>query len=180
MPETKQTRIPAPLYAAAGASDLAYQQLRKLPGKVAKLRGRAEELRPVVSDKVADLTARAELERLREAARRNAAVFMTGAQVAQNRAAAVYTDLVTRGERVVNGARDEAAAELKSAADTVVDAAAGLESAADTVAATEPAAGEAVTQPLVAEPTTASTAGKAAPQGVRRSTPRKGTAPAAE
>ncbi|MDT5032366.1 MAG: hypothetical protein QOC94_2537, partial [Actinoplanes sp.] len=29
-----KTRFPAPLYAAAGVGDLAYQQLRKLPAKV--------------------------------------------------------------------------------------------------------------------------------------------------
>ena len=174
MAETKQTRIPTPLYAAAGAGDLAYQQLRKLPDTVAWLRGRAVELRPTVTGAVADLTARTELDRLRETARRNAAAFMTSAQVAQERAVTVYGELVDRGERVVRGARDEAAADLRSAADAVVDAAAEIESAADTVAAapTQPAATTDVAtgDATVAEPAT---------KTVRR-TPRKRTTPAAE
>ena len=33
MTQPKTTRIPAPLYAAAGAGDLAFQQLRKLPDR---------------------------------------------------------------------------------------------------------------------------------------------------
>jgi hypothetical protein len=41
MSEQSKTKIPAPLYAAAGAGDLAYQQLRKLPGVVSELTGKA-------------------------------------------------------------------------------------------------------------------------------------------
>jgi hypothetical protein len=88
------TRIPAPLYAAAGAGELAYQQLRKLPGRVAGLRGRVG-------------TTEVDVDRLREVARRNAEAFVSGAvsgaQTAQERATAIYTDLVTRGEQVVRG-----------------------------------------------------------------------------
>ena len=39
--QTKNTKIPAPLYAAAGVGDLAYKQLRKLPTVVGELSGRA-------------------------------------------------------------------------------------------------------------------------------------------
>jgi heparin binding hemagglutinin HbhA len=103
-------RIPNPVYAAAGAGDLAYRQLRKLPAKVAELRGKVTELRPVILEAVrepklrADVDRlRADVDRLRSAARRNAANLRVGAQSAQQRAAAVYGDLVARGERVVGG-----------------------------------------------------------------------------
>jgi heparin binding hemagglutinin HbhA len=84
--QTATRRIPEPLYAAAGAGDLAYQQLRKLPERVAELRG-------------------VDIERLRDAARRNAAALVSGVEAAQERATAVYTDLVKRGHRVVRNAR---------------------------------------------------------------------------
>ncbi|WP_433082870.1 hypothetical protein ACQP1P_03020 [Dactylosporangium sp. CA-052675] len=115
---TKSTtrKIPTPLYAAAGAGDLAYQQLRRLPEQVAQLRARVEELRPAA----ADANLRVDLDRLREAARRNAASFLAtaqqGAQLAQDRALAVYTELVARGEKVVSTARTaEAKVELEPA-----------------------------------------------------------------
>ena len=44
MTEQTKTRFPAPLYAAAGAGDLAYQQLRKLPSVVNELSDRVNEL----------------------------------------------------------------------------------------------------------------------------------------
>jgi len=90
--DTKKQRIPTPLYAAAGAGDMAYQQLRKLPAKVAELRER------VGGDD-------GDVDRLRGAARRNAHAFVTGAQAAQERAQAIYADLVARGEEVVRGGR---------------------------------------------------------------------------
>jgi len=110
--QTKSTRIPAPLYAAAGAGDLAYQQLRKLPTVVGELSGRAVagsfELREkaVASLKAADTTAASlrdkaattDLDKLRNQAVSNAVAF---AQAAQERATAVYTALVSHGERVV-------------------------------------------------------------------------------
>ncbi len=112
MTEQTKTRIPAPLYAAAGAGDLAYRQLRKLPEVVGELSGRALasgfELREraVASFRVAETTATVlrdkaaatDLDRLRDTARRNTTVF---AQAAQERATAVYTALVAHGERVV-------------------------------------------------------------------------------
>jgi heparin binding hemagglutinin HbhA len=121
--QTKNTRIPAPLYAAAGVGDLAYQQLRKLPTVVGELSGRAVaggfELREkaVASLKVAetkatslrDKAATTDLDKLRDKAAHNAVAF---AQAAQERATAVYTALVSHGERVVGTG-------VVSAADTV-------------------------------------------------------------
>jgi hypothetical protein len=63
MPAQTKSKLPAPIYAAAGASDLLYQRLRK-----------------VEFDKVAEF-----------------------ARDAQERAVAVYRDLVARGEKVVKG-----------------------------------------------------------------------------
>jgi hypothetical protein len=94
--QTTTTKIPAPLYAAAGAGDLAYEQLRKLPSRVVELRDRAAELRPAVTDAVSEASLRADLAKLRKAARRNARAFVSGA-------ANVYEDLVARGENVVKG-----------------------------------------------------------------------------
>jgi heparin binding hemagglutinin HbhA len=118
--QTKNTKIPAPLYAAAGAGDLAYQQLRKLPTVVGELSGRAVaggfELREkaAASLKVANTTATSlrdkaattDLEKLREQAASNAVAF---AQAAQERAVAVYTALVSHGERVVGSGVVQAA-----------------------------------------------------------------------
>jgi hypothetical protein len=100
---TKQTRnrIPNPLYAAAGAADLAYRKLRDLQTKVA-------EQRTLTAGREIDV------ERLRGVAKRNVKAFVVsaqaaqekvaaGAQVAQEKAAAIYTDLVARGEQVVRG-----------------------------------------------------------------------------
>jgi hypothetical protein len=92
--QTSTTKIPAPLYAAAGAGDLAYEQLRKLPSRVVELRDRAAELRPVVTEAVSEASLRVDLAKLRKAARRNANAFVSGA-------ASVYGDLIARGESVV-------------------------------------------------------------------------------
>jgi len=129
---TKQTtrKYPAPLYAAAGAGDLAYQKLRTLPAKVAELRDRtgAPEL---------------DVDRLRAVARRNAAAFVAGAQAAQEKAVALYTDLVARGEQVVKGsARDAEATVTQIAAKAETDAAqtAKAKAAAKPAKQTRPAA----------------------------------------
>jgi heparin binding hemagglutinin HbhA len=128
MTEQSKTRIPAPLYAAAGVGDLAYQQLRKLPAVVTELRGRATggtadlrhratatgiELREravatlkAANGTAADLRGKAatnelDMDRLREAARRNANVMLAEARAAQLRAVEAYHRLVAHGERVV-------------------------------------------------------------------------------
>jgi uncharacterized protein YoxC len=112
-------KIPAPIYAAAGAGDLAIERLRKLPERVAVLQeriqdelpGRLNVLQDKVTQKVAEIPSLvAELrqrvvdtdtDKLRDAARRNAHVVLTNAQAAQEKAAAIYAELVTRGEQVV-------------------------------------------------------------------------------
>lgn len=145
---TKSTtrKIPNPLYAAAGAGDLAYEQLRKLPAQVAQLRARVEELRPAVAGAVSEGNLRTDLDRLRVLARRNAAHLLSsaqlGAQVAQNRAMAVYSDLVARGEKVVTTARAaEAKVELEPARKTVTAELTTLETDEEPVApAAAPAA----------------------------------------
>jgi len=126
MTQPRTTRIPAPIYAVAGAGELAYQQLRRLPAVVTglgdeatrtELRDKAvattTELREKAVDTLrnansgaANLRYRAtkgdlDIDQLREATIRNAAVVVAGAQAAQERALAVYGDLVARGERVV-------------------------------------------------------------------------------
>jgi hypothetical protein len=95
---TTQRKVPTPLYAAAGAGDLAYRQLRKLRGKVL-------ELRPVVTEAVSEQRLRADLDRLRVVARRNAKAVVNGAQGAQERATKYYTRLVAHGEAVVRSGR---------------------------------------------------------------------------
>ncbi|SCL14394.1 hypothetical protein [Micromonospora inyonensis] len=133
MSQPKTSRIPAPIYAAAGAGDLALEQLRKLPSVVDDLRGRVVndlggkavvtgfELRQKATEtlKTANLTATGlrekavpgdlDLVKLREIAGRNAAVVLAGAQAAQERALAAYGALVARGERVVGAGVLEAA-----------------------------------------------------------------------
>ena len=105
MTEQTNTRFPAPLYTAAGAGDLAYQQLRKLPAVVNQLSERA-----AASLRTANEQAGTKATQLRERAattdfdalRGNAASVATSiAQLAQERAVTAYTSLVARGERVV-------------------------------------------------------------------------------
>ncbi|WP_433055777.1 hypothetical protein [Dactylosporangium sp. CS-033363] len=151
--KTTTRKIPTPLYAAAGAGDLAYEQLRKLPEQVAQLRARVGDLRPAGTD--ANL--RSDLNRLRGVAWRNAASFLAsaqqGAQVAQDRALAVYTGLVARGEKVVTTARTaEARVELEPANKAVT---------AEVATTTEePAAA----QPAAAQPAKKTAAKKVAPK----------------
>jgi len=105
MTEQTKTRFPAPLYAAAGAGDLAYQQLRKLPAAVTVLSEKA-----AASLRTYNEQANAKATELREKAqttdfdalRGNAASVATSiAQLAQERTVAAYTALVARGEKVV-------------------------------------------------------------------------------
>lgn len=101
MTEQTKTRIPAPLYAVAGAGDFAYEQLRKLPAVIDDLSGRAGKIGEDAGSKASQLRDKAttsELEKLRDTATNSALAI---AQVASERAIAVYTALVARGERVV-------------------------------------------------------------------------------
>jgi hypothetical protein len=132
MTEPKTKNIPAPLYAAAGAGDLAYRQLRKLPAIYADLSDKATnnstELRDELQKRAAEAVRQAnatlrqaneaaaklrtnefDVDRLRDAAMRNAAAFVAGAQAAQERAVELYAELVSRGEKVVGNGIVEAA-----------------------------------------------------------------------
>jgi hypothetical protein len=105
MTEQTNTRFPAPLYAAAGAGDLAYEQLRKLPAVVSDLSERAAASLRTYNDqagsKAAQLRDKASTTDF-DALRGNAASVATSiAQLAQDRAVTAYTALVARGERVV-------------------------------------------------------------------------------
>ena len=122
MTDQTKTRFPAPLYAAAGAGDLAYQQLRKLPAVVTELSERA-----AASLRTYNEQANVKATQLREKAqttdfdalRGNAAsVASSLAQLAQERTVAAYTALVARGERVVGtgvvGAADVVNADIEA------------------------------------------------------------------
>ncbi|WIM96123.1 hypothetical protein ACTOB_008283 [Actinoplanes oblitus] len=112
MTEQTKTKIPAPLYAAAGAGDLAYQQLRKLPAVLTELSDRAVaslrtanvqagELQKKAAERATELQSKAATADF-AAIRSNAQTAATAlAQVAQERAVAAYVALVARGEKVV-------------------------------------------------------------------------------
>jgi heparin binding hemagglutinin HbhA len=113
MTEQTKTRFPAPLYAAAGVGDLAYQQLRKLPAVINELSDRAtaslKNANETANTRAATLREKAadtDFDRLRGTAASNAVAF---AQAAQERAIAAYTALVARGEHVVGTGVVEAA-----------------------------------------------------------------------
>jgi heparin binding hemagglutinin HbhA len=113
MTEQTKTRIPTPLYAAAGAGDAAYEQLRKLPAVLTELSDRAAASLKAYNEqagtKATELRGKAQetdFVALRDSAATAAANF---AQVAQERALAVYNELVARGERVVGTGVVEAA-----------------------------------------------------------------------
>ena len=91
-----KTDIPSPLYAAAGAGELAYEKLRKLPELASRT---AEELRQRLATR--DRNLNAELARVRESAQRGTAVVVARAATAQERAVTGYRNLVARGEKVV-------------------------------------------------------------------------------
>jgi len=150
MTEQTKTRFPAPLYAAAGAGDLAYQQLRKLPGVVNELSERA-----AASLRVANEQANTRAGQLRERAattdfdalRGNAAsVATTFAQIAQDRAVSLYTALVARGERVVgSGVLD--AADVVNSDLTTTEAQPAVEAARVEEPATAPKPRKRATKP---------------------------------
>ena len=103
MTEQTKTRFPAPLYAAAGAGDYAVEQLRKLPAVVSEL---SDKLSDKAADRAGSLRDKADFDQLRNTATSGAVAF---AQVASERAQALYTTLVARGERVVGTGVVEAA-----------------------------------------------------------------------
>jgi len=229
MTQPKTNRIPAPLYAAAGAGELALEQLRKLPTVVgelgtrvvADLGGKAVvtgvELREKATEtlKNANLTgsglreraanlsaaglreraanlsaaglreraaaAEFDLPRLREAATRNAAAVLAGAQSAQaraeramadaqERAVSAYAELVARGERVVG-------AGVLEAADTVnADIEATETDRTPAVEAAQPVAAEAERPAEVPSPAEVAEAAEAKPAAVKRTRATRSTA----
>lgn len=102
--ESTTTRLPRPLYAVAGAGELAYRQLRTLPGRVEALR---EQLTPRVRTLRAELPGRVEALRTELPGRVEAMRTEMPARVNTLVAGAreVYGDLVARGEQVVGAAR---------------------------------------------------------------------------
>ena len=113
MTDQTKTRFPAPLYAAAGAGDLAYQQLRKLPAVINELSDRAaaslrnaNETATARATLLRERASTTDLDKLRGTAASSAVAL---AHAAQERAIAVYTALVAHGERVVGTGVVEAA-----------------------------------------------------------------------
>lgn len=92
-----RTEFPAPLYAAAGAGEIAYQKLRRLPEVAARTAGGLRQ-RLTVPDSDVSLV---DLRRVRESAQRATATLAARASTYQDRATAGYRRLVARGERVV-------------------------------------------------------------------------------
>jgi len=140
MTEQTKTRFPAPLYAAAGAGDLAYQQLRKLPAVVNELSDRATASLRAANDQantratsLRDKATTTDFDKLRDTATSGAVAF---AQVASERAIALYTALVARGERVVGTGVVEAAEVVN--ADMVTTEEPKAVEAADTAEAATP------------------------------------------
>jgi hypothetical protein len=87
------TRLPKPLYAVAGAGELAYRRLRTLPERVEALR---EQVTPRMRTLRAELPGR--VEALRSEVPARVTTIVAGARE-------VYGGLVARGEKVVGAAR---------------------------------------------------------------------------
>ena len=194
MTEQTKTRFPAPLYAAAGAGDLAYQQLRKLPAMINELSDRAAASlrdaneRAAASLRTANETATNRATLLRERAsttdfdklRSTAASGAVAlAHTAQERAIAIYTALVAHGERVVGtgvvGAADVVNADMETTEQTNA-----VESgeAVDSTEAIE--AAETVRSASVGSEGVASTQALDSAEAASEPKPRKRTRPAAE
>ncbi|GAB7041752.1 MULTISPECIES: hypothetical protein [Catenuloplanes] len=199
------TRIPTPLYAVAGAGDLAYQQIRKLPEvveqlrervpvAVAELRTRAEELngrrdeirtRAVEGLKVAQAQAgtlreraagpESEVAKLTEAAKRNAAAALAVAQAGAQ--VAQQRAVSTYAALVAHGERVVGTGVVQ-AADTVNADIEATEAPAE-VTATPADVAAATATPADVAAATATPADVAAVPGPRKRVAKK-AAPAAE
>jgi heparin binding hemagglutinin HbhA len=142
MTDQTKTRFPAPLYAAAGAGDLAYQQLRKLPAVINELSDRAtaslrtaNETANTRAAKLREQATVTDFDKLRDSAASGAVAF---AQAAQERAIAAYTALVARGEHVVGTGVVEAADVVNADMVATEEPKAVESAAAQTAADTEP------------------------------------------
>ncbi|QSB14508.1 hypothetical protein JQS43_24005 [Natronosporangium hydrolyticum] len=96
----KTTELPKPVYAAAGAGDLAYQQLRKLPEVAARTIRTASETADELRQRLAAQEETVSI-RVRASAERGRSRMRETALAAQQRAVASYHNLVAHGERVV-------------------------------------------------------------------------------
>ncbi|MPZ28311.1 MAG: hypothetical protein GEV12_18340 [Micromonosporaceae bacterium] len=92
-----RTDIPGPIYAAAGAGEIAYQKLRKLPAVAART---ADGLRQRFASADRDQSV-VDLARIRRSAQRGTAQLVAQAATVPDRTAAGYRRLVARGERVM-------------------------------------------------------------------------------
>ena len=147
MTEQTKARFPAPLYAAAGAGDLAYQQLRKLPAVVTELSEKAAASLRTYNEqanvKAAQLREKAQTTDF-DALRGNAASVATSfAQLAQERTVAAYTALVARGEKVV-GSGVVSTADVVNADIETTEAPKAVEAAPQATGSVAPSAAPAV------------------------------------
>ena len=133
--------LPTAFYAAAGAGDLAYQRLRKLPDATERALRTAGETATTLRERMAAGEARlprerivAEAARLRESAQRGAHTFVSGAATAQQKAVTGYQNLVAHGVKVVAARNGEA---------TITVAPAEIDSPAATDVSPEAASAEA-------------------------------------
>lgn len=110
--KNRNSRIPDPVYAVAGASEYAYRQLRKLPGVAAELR---EELPHRVAELRTEIPARVEQMRTDLTTRRVPEAVNTLLAGGFR----LYGDLVARGERMVNRGRRETATAIAPEGDVV-------------------------------------------------------------
>lgn len=109
-----ERKLPSPIYAAAGASEVFVEQLKKLPAKVDELRDRAklEERFNTFNTTVRENVAKGvetvrglDADKLRETASETANTLGDKAKEAGERARLTYFELVERGEHVADGER---------------------------------------------------------------------------
>jgi len=105
-----KSEIPTPIYAVAGAGEVAYEKLRELPAAASRTLHAAGQTTRAWRKRVAggemklDRTALTEdLEKLRDAAQRRASAIVAGAGTVQERARTGYRHLVERGVRLIDG-----------------------------------------------------------------------------
>ena len=91
----ERTELPKPIYAAAGAGELAYQQLRRLPDVAVRTAG-------TLRQRFAGEDRQQLADRVRLSAERGRSVVLERAVAAQQRAITGYHNLITRGQRVVS------------------------------------------------------------------------------
>lgn len=109
-----ERKLPSPIYAAAGASEVVFEQLKKLPERVEELRDRAklEERFNAFNTTVRENVAKGvetvrglDADKLRETASETATTLGGKAKEAGAKARTTYYELVERGEHVANGER---------------------------------------------------------------------------